>query len=148
MRRDTVLLLFFLLFLGLRFRAVSFDTNTAIANYHSKMQQINVTDIKTGQLFCVCFAVLHSVGARSEKFGPSENGAGQVGSKVIPAPQKVNTKTGSECLCQDTLHSIQNFNYLLQFHLWNSPCPISFNLVLQQDNYGPHLTREPLSPLV
>ena len=27
-----------------------------------------------------------------------------------------------------------------------SICPISFNLTLQQDNYGLHLTHEPLSP--
>ena len=27
-------------------------------------------------------------------------------------------------------------------------CPISFNLTLQQDNYDPHPTREPFSPLV
>ena len=75
------------LFLGLGFRAVSFDANTAIANYHSKLQQINITDVKTGQPFCVCFAVLLSVGACCEKFGHSENDAGQVGSKVIPASQ-------------------------------------------------------------
>ena len=29
-----------------------------------------------------------------------------------------------------------------------SICPISFNLILQQDNYDLHLTHEPLSPLV
>ena len=52
---------FCLLFLGLRFRAVSFDTNTAIANYHSKMQQINITDIKTGQLFFVLLSYARSV---------------------------------------------------------------------------------------
>ena len=29
-----------------------------------------------------------------------------------------------------------------------SICPISFNLTLQQDNYDPHPTHEPFSPLV
>ena len=29
-----------------------------------------------------------------------------------------------------------------------SICPISFNLILQQDNYDLHLTHEPLSPPV
>ena len=29
-----------------------------------------------------------------------------------------------------------------------SICPISFNLILQQDSYNPHPSHEPLSPLV
>ena len=52
-----------------------------------------------------------------------------------------------DCEGVNISHWLQNFNYLLQFHHWNIP-DTHLNLILQQDNYDPHPTPEPLSSLV